>query len=324
VVKVTSVVSRCLLGLLDSSSGVVGSVLGEITDSTNRASGATWGLVSWSAGGSIGALIGGSLANPSRHFPGFFNGDFWKQYPYFLPCLAVSMIAVVSFVFVLFFFKETVANPSPLSSHPIPNELELCVLLSSDTNETYSVHQLLACPPVVISIVNHMSLNFLFTCEGVLIPLFFAMPIEIGGLGFDPVDIGYILGGYRAFMIFFILVYSPRIIRRYGERFAFIMAILSCMSIWTIMPIINLCARNFGLSTLVWAGVIFITLPLSIMEMGTISAFVYITAAAPTRKSLGAMNGVVRTVASITQAVAPALATSLFSFSAKSNFLVAP
>jgi len=33
------------------------------------------------------------------------------------------------------------------------------------------------------------------------------------------------------------------------------------------------------------------------------------------------MNGIVWTVASITQAVAPAIATSLFSFSAKHNFL---
>jgi hypothetical protein len=33
------------------------------------------------------------------------------------------------------------------------------------------------------------------------------------------------------------------------------------------------------------------------------------------------MNGMVRTVASITQAVAPAIVTSLFSFSAKSNIL---
>ena len=143
------------------------------------------------------------------------------------------------------------------------------MLLPSDADETYSVQQLLAYPAVMISIVNHMSLNFLFTCEGALVPLFFAMPSEIGGLGLDPVDIGYILGGYRAFMVFFVLTCSPRIIRRCGERFAFILAIISCMSIWTLMPIINLCARSFGVSMLVWAGVVFITLPLSIMEMGT-------------------------------------------------------
>jgi hypothetical protein len=114
-----------------------------------------------------------------------------------------------------------------------------------------------------------MALNFLFTCEGALVPLFFAMPIEIGGVGLNPVQIGYILAGYRAFMVLFMLTRSLRIIRRYGERFAFIMATFSCMSLWIVMPFINLCARSSGVSLNVWVGIIFITLPLSIMEMGT-------------------------------------------------------
>ena len=195
------------------------------------------------------------------------------------------MIAIVSFLTVLFFFEEvfhfpsypnifishivlkTVAKPSPKSSLQSPEEQS--IFLSPDADETYSVQQLLAHPPVIISIMNHMSLNFLFTCAGALVPLFFAMPSEIGGVGLRPAQIGYILGIYRAFMVFFVLTYSPRIIHRYGERFAFTMAIVSCMSLWTVMPIINICVRSFGVSTLVWAGVVFITLPLSLMEMGT-------------------------------------------------------
>ena len=55
--------------------------------------------------------------------------------------------------------------------------------------------------------------------------------------------------------------------------------------------------------------------------MHVVCAFIYVTAAAPTRTSLGTMNGIVWTVATITKAVAPATATSLFSFSAKYNFL---
>ncbi|KAF8637710.1 hypothetical protein AX17_002632, partial [Amanita inopinata Kibby_2008] len=311
------VVRLFFVGALSENTGVVDSVVGEITDSTNRAGGAAWGMVSWSIGGSVGALIGGNLANPSSRFPSVFKGDFWKQYPYFLPCFVVGIIGVVSFFCVFFFFEETVVKPSPLSTLEIITE-EYSIS-SSDLDETYSVQQLLAYPPVVISVMNSVSLGFLFTCEGALVPLFFSMPSEIGGVGFDPVHIGYILGGYRAFMVFFVVTCCPWIIRRCGERFAFILAIYSCMSLWIVMPIINLCARSFGISTFVWVGVVFIALPLSIMEMGAICAFIYVTAAAPTRKSLGAMNGIVWTVAAITQAVAPTTATSLFSFSAKSN-----
>jgi len=69
VVIKTLISSRCLLGLFDSSgeyllcleilhfigvTGVIASLTGEVTDSTNRASGFTFSLVSGSVGGSIG------------------------------------------------------------------------------------------------------------------------------------------------------------------------------------------------------------------------------------------------------------------------------
>jgi hypothetical protein len=53
----------------------------------------------------------------------------------------------------------------------------------------------------------------------------------------------------------------------------------------------------------------------------TACIFVYVISAAPSRGSLGAVTGIVRTGASITQIVAPFMATSLFSFSAKHNLL---
>lgn len=47
----------------------------------------------------------------------------------------------------------------------------------------------------------------------------------------------------------------------------------------------------------------------------------YITAAAPNRRCLGALNGVSQTTASVVRAVGPALATSLFAYSIQSNFM---
>ena len=51
-------------------------------------------------------LIGGSLAEPSHRFPNLFSGYFWKQYPYFLPCLAAAIVILISLLVTLFFFKE--------------------------------------------------------------------------------------------------------------------------------------------------------------------------------------------------------------------------
>jgi hypothetical protein len=52
------------------------------------------------------SLIGGGLSQPSDRFPHFFGGEFWRQHPYFLPCLAVAIITTLSIFIVLFSFEE--------------------------------------------------------------------------------------------------------------------------------------------------------------------------------------------------------------------------
>ena len=47
----------------------------------------------------------------------------------------------------------------------------------------------------------------------------------------------------------------------------------------------------------------------------------YITAAAPNRRCLGALNGVAQTTASVARAVGPAAATSLFAYSIHNDFM---
>jgi hypothetical protein len=47
----------------------------------------------------------------------------------------------------------------------------------------------------------------------------------------------------------------------------------------------------------------------------------YITASAPTKRSLGATNGLSQTTVSIARAIGPAMSTSLFSVSVEKNIL---
>ena len=56
---------------------------------------------------------------------------------------------------------------------------------------------------------------------------------------------------------------------------------------------------------------------LSYFYTGTI--FMFITASAPNKRSLGATNGLSQMTVSIARAIGPALATSLFSFSVENN-----
>src|SRR5437879_4066978 len=99
------------------------SVMGELTDSTNRAEAFTFVPVVWGLGTTIGyvpfvnwlvtlkltnsrPLLGGSLSRPHERFPNYFGGSFWKLYPYFLPCLVTSSYVLFAFLITLFFFKE--------------------------------------------------------------------------------------------------------------------------------------------------------------------------------------------------------------------------
>jgi hypothetical protein len=49
--------------------------------------------------------------------------------------------------------------------------------------------------------------------------------------------------------------------------------------------------------------------------------FMYVTASAPNRRSLGATNGLSQTTVSAARAIGPALSTSLYSFSIQYNIL---
>ena len=49
--------------------------------------------------------------------------------------------------------------------------------------------------------------------------------------------------------------------------------------------------------------------------------FLYLTAAAPNKRSLGATNGLAQTTSAIARSIGPAAATSLYSFSVQHNLL---
>jgi hypothetical protein len=53
----------------------------------------------------------------------------------------------------------------------------------------------------------------------------------------------------------------------------------------------------------------------------TVCILMYIMAAAPNQRSLGALNGLAQTTASIVRVIGPASATSLFAYSIQHNFM---
>jgi len=93
------------------------------------------------------------------------------------------------------------------------------------------------------------------------------MPIELGGLGFNPRRIGYILGAYRAVDAVFMTTYFPKIVRLVGERRTYVFAMATFPLFWVLFPVTNLCARHYGISIGVWTGIVLWIIPMTSADM---------------------------------------------------------
>jgi len=112
-----------------------------------------------------------------------------------------------------------------------------------------------------------------------------------------------------------------RIVRHLGERSVFIIGIRSYLIAFTALPIMSVYAQRFGVTIFVWVLIGVVLVMMAFMDMAYACIFIYITASTPSKRSLGAVNGLSQTTASTARAIGPALATSLFSLSVEHKIL---
>jgi MFS family permease len=291
------------------------SMMAELTDSTNIAQAFALMPVVFSIGATIGPFIGGTLARPSGRFP-MFHGAFWKKYPYFLPCAVSAAYSALAFLLGAVFLKETLPkaiyvpdtenresnNTKPSRESPVPLR-ELLVF------------------PILISISNYATLAFIEIAWLALLPLFYSSPIEHGGLNFSPSTIGVLLGIFGLANGVFQAFFFAKFIKRWGAKNVFIIGMSSFLPIFLLFPVMNLLARRWGHSPIVWMAVACQLVTAMVMDMAYPSIFIFITSASPNKRSLGATNGLGQTVVSVLRALGPALSTSLFALSLEHNLL---
>ncbi|KAJ6496298.1 major facilitator superfamily transporter [Mycena sanguinolenta] len=304
------VVSRCLTGLLNGNVGVMKSVMGDLTDRSNRAQALAFLPSVWDLGAAFGQFMGGQLSQPQRRFPATFPDQFWKDYPYFLPSLATGGLVAFSGLMVLFCFKETAPNKKISTdeqdfNRSPPSPVPLRELLTF---------------PVVMSVTNYVAVAFLDLSVRALVPLFLAMPIGIGGLGLPPDKIGSILAIQSIATVLFQVLFFAIFVRRFGERRVLIGSMSMYLLIFTLLPFISTVATKSGLSATVWALVACLVSFSVVADMCFGAVFMFLLASAP-QTSRGAVNGLGQTSVSVARAIGPALATSLFSLSVHHNLL---
>ena len=115
--------------------------------------------------------------------------------------------------------------------------------------------------PVILATANLICFEFLVTSYVSIIPVMFTMSVPLGGLGFTPPQIGYILGACRASAACFMAFCFSRVVQYFGERRVYIIGMSSFIGIWILLPVLNLCAWRFKMSLSVSTAVLALALP---------------------------------------------------------------
>ncbi|KAG8734023.1 hypothetical protein FRC10_011997 [Ceratobasidium sp. 414] len=316
------VFTRALSGALNGNIGVSKSMLAELTDETNQAQCFAFLPIIWSAGSTLGPFIGGTLSHPAALLPSVFGTPFWREYPYFLPCLVAAIFTACVLVYSAFSLEETLYAHTELKQGPSDNVVEYGAIrdITRPASPPAPSIQSALTKRVYIAIINYAFLAFSDIAYLCIIPVMLAASIQGGGLGLTPRSIGLVLGlqGVVTGLIP-IFCFAP-IHRRFGSKRTYVVGLASYVSLVLSLPLMNELARR-GMMGAMWT-VMGVHVILSCPAFMSFSCMViFVTSAAPSRSSLGTLNGISQTTISVIRAIGPATATSLFALSVERNLL---
>ncbi|KAJ7433744.1 major facilitator superfamily domain-containing protein [Mycena latifolia] len=327
------VLSRSLNGALNGNIGVIKSMIAEMSSPDNIAQAYALMPMAWSTGGVLGSIIGGSLVRPTERFPSVFgNNAFLRKYPYFLPCALPATYSLLAWTVTLVFLKETATGPSVLSLSRIfrrrdAETIKREALLEAakppkvvpESERAVPLRGLLT-RRVAVAASNYAVLSLIDIAFRAIQPVFFATPIELGGLGLPTSRIGNLLTVFGILNGIFQVFFFARIHDYVGSKMMHTIGIASAFPTIATFPLLSYLARRQGLSPMVMA-VALLQIVLSIgLSFSYGAVFIYISSAAPNRASLGATNGLCQLSVSLMRTIGPAAANSLFSLSMRNGY----
>lgn len=326
------ILSRCLHGAMKGHVGAVRSMIAELTDETNVARGFSKPPVAWSIGYVIGPLIGGVLSRPQDRWPQTFSHPFWADCPYFLPCLVAASFTFFSFVTTGLFLEETLdlrpseklqlARDNADTSQGEAGGGPDLAMTPIESDKPLPLRSVLT-RPIVISIANYAMLALLCAIVESYTPLVWSTPIKYGGLSLSPASIGLWLSMYGGMNGIFQLFFFPRFVGRFGSRLVFVFSIISCALNYILFPFENLAAvAGGGPNHIIVCLLIVLQMScLCFFDMGYGVMYMYISSAAPNKRSLGAAYGLAQVASSVQSVLGPAAAGQLFAFSLTHNVM---
>ncbi|CAH7686094.1 major facilitator superfamily domain-containing protein, partial [Phakopsora pachyrhizi] len=317
------IISRSFAGALNGNIAIVKTVIAEITDETNQAKAFVLPPLCYAIGLSIGPAIGGYAAKPAEQYPSielFKRFKIFSDFPYFLPCLIASLLNIFAFFLGFFYLEER--QPS-----------ETDALLSTNNKKhmgasNQTVKSLMT-KPVLRVLLSFSCLSIQNSAWQALVPLFSYTRLEDGGLGLSMHNIGSVLslGGLIALCLQTGLF--PTLQRKFGTLKLYRIVTLGFPISFLILPLIRIVIIRFIKTEQSYEGaevqisMIGLVIDLifkGIANLSIVCIALLISNSAPTQSSLGTLNGIGQSCASLGRTVGPGLTGFLFSSSVRLKF----
>ena len=111
---------------------------------------------------------------------------------------------------------------------------------------------------VMVPIANYATLSLVEIGFVALLPLFYAAPIEIGGLDLPPSVIGTCMAIWGLFNVLFQALFVSKLIDLFGEKKVFRIAVLAYIPLIITFPIMSLVVQSQRqVSPMVWLLMVF-------------------------------------------------------------------
>ncbi|CAN1804380.1 Protein ZINC INDUCED FACILITATOR-LIKE 1 [Linum perenne] len=316
-----AVITRFLLGCLNGLLGPIKAYASEIFREEHQALGLSTVTTAWGIGLIIGPALGGFLAQPAEKYPALFSQDsLFGRFPYFLPSLAISVIAF-GVTIVSCWLPVNLSTDSPVKKETLHTHKENSAAppLEEGNEEKSLIEEkkpagksLLRNWPLMSSILVYCIFSLHDMAYTEIFSLWAVSPRKLGGLEYSTENVGEVLAVTGFGLLVFQLALYPYAERLLGpvmvSRIAGALSIpllasypfMSKMSGFTLSVVIN-CASVLK----------------NVLSVSIVTGLFILQNNAVEQHQRGAANGIAMTAMSLFKAAGPAGGGSLFSWAEK-------
>ncbi|XP_021901294.1 protein ZINC INDUCED FACILITATOR-LIKE 1-like isoform X2 [Carica papaya] len=276
---------------------------------------------SWGIGLVIGPAIGGFLAQAAEKYPTIFSkGSLFGRFPYFLPCLLISIFSAGVLV-ICCLLPETLHNHQEYDKECVDsvdapegtaNEFDLTEKVQLTGRCPTSKQSLLKNWPLMSSIIVYCVFQLHDMAYAEIFSLWAVSPKKNGGLSYSTADVGEALAISGFGLLLFQLFLYPLVEKNLGPVVISRIGALVTMPLLSSYPFI---ATLTGLSLVLLVDSVSVLK--NVLAVSITTGLFLLQNRAVTQEQRGAANGISMSAMSLFKAIGPAAGGSLFSWAQK-------